>query len=374
LATAAVFLGHATKPDILFDMDYALIGLATIPSFLLISGFFTTFALYRGGRFLKKVAKRYYNMLAMFIPAAFLIFFMDLYTISVSAPVVATFKFDPDLSLSRILIDIFNLLTFSGEYWSLSTVGQGVFSNQAIWIIDYIMAYTVMTAALYLLTGWTRIITFVAAIAIAGIPVLLIAPLWFGGVLVFELTRRAFENDGIQPNTMHPIKLAARLGIDLSLTNAKRVAIVVMMTAGLLSLWIELSNTGSELYATSKTFASFEYRQYLGMSKRFLWQWSHVPSAFMVLYAGRIIFDGEVSDRILKPIQIASQYCFPVFAIHFSTMYFIQALMPGYVPRHNSLDPYVMMLSTFVISVAFGYLYFRCVRPFTDALSRKLFE
>ena len=171
VATAAVFIGHATKPDILFDIDVAIIGRATIPTFLLISGYFTTLSMYSGGRFLKKVAKRYYIMLTMFVPASFLIFCMDLYMVQAGAPILTIYKFDPDLSFGRVLIDVFNLFTFSGEYWSQSTVGQGVFSNQAIWIIDYIMAYTVMTAALYLLSGWVRVVTILGVMAIAGVPV-----------------------------------------------------------------------------------------------------------------------------------------------------------------------------------------------------------
>ena len=37
LATLAVFIGHATRPDVLSDMDVSLIGRATIPVFLMIS-------------------------------------------------------------------------------------------------------------------------------------------------------------------------------------------------------------------------------------------------------------------------------------------------------------------------------------------------
>lgn len=132
VAVAAVFIGHATKPDILFDVDVAILGRATIPSFLVISGFFATLSMSSGGRFFGKVSKRYYDMLAMFIPACVLIFYMDLYMIHVDAPILSNDKFDPGMSVERILLDIFSLLTFSGEYWSRSTFGQGVFSNQAI--------------------------------------------------------------------------------------------------------------------------------------------------------------------------------------------------------------------------------------------------
>ena len=373
LATAAVFVGHATKPDILFDMDIAILGRATIPSFFVISGFFTTLSMSSGGHFLKKVAKRYYIMLAMFIPAAVLIFFMDLYMIQVSAPIFANDKFDPNMSFERITFDFFDLITFSGEYWSLSTYGQGVFSNQAIWTIDYIMAYTVMTAAIYLLSGWTRVTVLLAAITIAGFPVLLLAPLWFAGVLAFEVHRRSFGADGATPGRWHPIGLAGRVGISLTPADAKKLAFMAMAAAVLLSVWIEASGSGEAVYSWSKSLAPYDVRQYLGMAKRFLWQWTHVPSLFVVICTARIIFDGHVGNDLLRPIQIASQYAFPVFALHFSAMYFVQALIPDYMPRHDAPDPYVMIGCTFVICVAYGYLFFRCVRPYSDALSRKLF-
>ena len=37
------------------------------------------------------------------------------------------------------------------------------------------------------------------------------------------------------------------------------------------------SDIGPQLYAWSKTFASYDFRQYLGMSKRYLWQYGHTP-------------------------------------------------------------------------------------------------
>ena len=86
------------------------------------------------------------------------------------------------------------------------------------------------------------------------------------------------------------------------------------------------------------------------MAKRFMWQWAHGPSLLIMLWAARIVFDGEVGKGRLRPIRNASQYCFPVFAIHFVTMYFVQALMPNYMPRHDALDPYVM------IAVVLGHI------------------
>ena len=322
VAVAAVFIGHATKPDIRFDVDVAILGRATIPSFLVISGFFATLSMSSGGRFFGKVSKRYYDMLAMFIPACVLIFYTDLYMIHVDAPILANDKFDPGISVERILLDIFSLLTFSGEYWSRSTFGQGVFSNQAIWIMDYIMAYTVMTAAIYLLNGWVRVVVLLGSVAIAGFPVLLLAPLWFAGVLAFEVQRRCFGADGIEPGGWHPIGLAGRLGISLTAAGARKMAFMAIVVVVVPSVWIEVGGFGEAVYSWSKSLAPYELRQYLAMAKRYPWQWTHVPSLFVVICAARIAFDGPVANTLLRPMQIASQYTFPIFAIHFSTMYF----------------------------------------------------
>ena len=189
LATAAVFLGHATRPDILFDVDFSLIGRATIPTFLIISGYFTAMSFSSAGGFSSKVGNRYYQLYVFFVPATLLVFVMDLYMLRVGSPFLLSDKIDPDMTASRILLDVFNLFTFSGEYWSLTTKGQGVFSNMAIWTIDYIMAYVVMTGALYLLRGKARILVLLAACLIAGPTVILLAPLWFTGVLAYEVHR-----------------------------------------------------------------------------------------------------------------------------------------------------------------------------------------
>ncbi len=86
IAFAAVFVGHATKPDILFDVDVAILGRATIPTFLIISGYFTTLSMSSGGRFFKKVAKRYYTMLKKIIPPIAQIIIIEFYMIQLQYP------------------------------------------------------------------------------------------------------------------------------------------------------------------------------------------------------------------------------------------------------------------------------------------------
>ena len=155
------------------------------------------------------------------------------------------------------------MLTFSGEYWSISTVGQGVFSNEAMWIMDYIMAYTVATAAIYILRGWRRIAALLIICVIAGPTVVLMSPLWFTGILAFEIDKRLDEG------------LAVRIGMagtrvlrNMVKRRARMLALLTMIGAFVLILVLEGNQLGEGLYQWSKTIVSYDYRQYLGMAKR----------------------------------------------------------------------------------------------------------
>ncbi len=361
LATAAVFLGHATRPDILFDIDCTLIGRATIPTFLIISGYFTAMSFSGGGHFLSKVGNRYFQLYVFFVPATLLVFAMDLYMLRVGGPFLLADKFDPDMSASRILIDVFNLFTFSGEYWSVTTIGQGVFSNMAIWTIDYIMAYVVMTGALYLLRGRARIAVLLTACVISGPTVMLLAPLWFTGVLAYNVNQWF----GL-PDAHH----ARWLG--LSARTLKWGALVAVGLAVATWVAIEVLGIGESVYRWSKTLASYELRQYLGMAKRFLWQWCYIPILFVIIVGARFIFDGPVKESTARRAKAVSRYALPVYAIHFTTMYFIQSLFPYYTPRHDSLDPYLMIGLTLVLSIGFGYIIFTWVKPVADSWQRRI--
>ena len=369
-----MIVGHATKPDILFDVDISLLGRATIPTFLMISGYFAalTFSkaqikgVSRGRKFLKSVMTRYFNMYFMFVPATLLVLAMDLWMISVDAPFIHTDKFDQDMSPLRIAKEFFQLFTFSGEYWAPSTVGQGVFSNAAVWTMDYLMAYTVATAALYLLSGPVRILTMGAAIIIAGPTILLLSPLWWAGVLAFEVHRRSAggQQAGSEGVVLGPLRLSDQA--------AKRLSIALFGCVAVAWLVFEWSGKGPELYQWSKKLASYDIRQYMGMSKRFLWQWVYVPILFTFLVTSKYIFIGPVNRVFRERVKTVSKYCFPVFAFHFTTMYFFQALIPDYQATYKSADPYMMAAASLAVSIAGGVCCFNYVKPITDGIYEKI--
>jgi peptidoglycan/LPS O-acetylase OafA/YrhL len=372
LATFAVFLGHATRPDLLFDVDFSLIGRATIPTFLIVSGYFTTMSFAHGGRFMKKVAKRYFNMWVFFIPASALVLAMDMYLISVDSVILSRDKFDPDMSVTRIAIDLFNMLTFSGEYWAKSTFGQGVFSNEAFWTMDYIMGYSLLTAALYLLTGWQRVFGTLLICALLGPTVLLLSPLWFAGVAAYETHRRWLFRDG-RTSVTHLVDRLHRRGWRTDLSTLRRVAIVVSI--GVFPAWaaFEYYAVGPELYAWSKTLLPYEWRQHMGMAKRYLWQWAYLPGLFGLLVLARLFLDGPATGWFSRLAAMGSRYAFPVYAIHFTLLYLLQSLIPDYTPRHDTSGPYIMMIVSLALSVLFGYVCYRWVKPVTDVWAKRIF-
>lgn len=356
LATFAVFLGHLTRPDVLFDVDVAPLGRGTIPTFLIISAYLAAMSFQKGGHFGIRVAERYYSLYAVFLPASVLVLLMDIWLIHVGSPLILNDKFDPDLSLGRIGVEVFQLFTFSGEYWSPSTFGQGVFSNQAYWTMDYILAYTVGTAAFYLLRGWKRSVALVVIALIAGPTVLLLAPIWVAGVAAFEMQKRIDAR-------------AHRSGMAVS----RRLGGAVIVVAVACWVSIEAFGWGADLYAWSKTLAPYEIRQHLGMAKRFLWQWAYIVPLTLMLVAAKYALSGSVSAVWQRRVSNAAKYSLPFYAIHFSLIYLVQSWFPGYEARHDAWQPYAVGAITIVLAIVFGYAQLRWIAPPARRLRRRLF-
>lgn len=358
-ATLAVFVGHLTRPDVLFDVDVSLIGRAAIPVFFMVSGFLTAMTFEAGGSFWNGVLRRYLNMYAIFLPAAVIILAMDLVIIAHDGDLTENYKFEVVMSAGQVWSEIFDILTFSGEYWSLSTIGQGAFSNQAMWTMDYIMAYTVMTCAFYLLTGWRRWAGLVIVALIAGPTVVLLSPLWIAGVMAYEAVKPddAPRSGNCQKRYMPNLTRLPKVPLALA---------AGILTAGSF-IALDGYGLGETLYESSKSLASFEWRQYLGMAKRFAWQLAYLPALFLLFVAARKLLTFDLKSKtFVKWMKMASRYCLPVYALHFSTIYFLQALTPGYMASAGSIHPYMVGIMTLLICVGFGWLSFRFIKPVSD--------
>ena len=125
---------------------------------------------------------------------------------------------------------------------------------------------------------------------------------------------------------------------------------------------------GVELYDWSKTLASFEYRQYLGMSKRWAMQYGHMVFLFVFLVMSKYIFVSDTPpERASAVIAKIVPYTLPVFIFHFPLLYFFAAVI-----KHDPTDPFEQAALFFAVlagCVALGKLCF-LAKPAFDRLQK----
>lgn len=364
-ATFAVFLQHATGDPALYESKIALFGRAVIPIFLVISGYMTAMTAMHGRSFLEKSTRRYLKYYAVVIPAVLALFLCDLYLVSVGSPIVESVKFENEHSIYTFLRELFQALTFSGEYWRLTPHSQGLFGSVSYWTMDYILAYAVATMALYMLSGITRTAALLAVAAIAGPTVLLLAPLWFCGVLAFEFNRRtdAAAYDPANARSEPPMRAFHQ-----------RYALYLFAIGVLWCLAVEWAGIGDAAYQLSKDFASYEWRQHLGMAKRYLWQWLYLPGLFLMLISTGAMLGDTPSPKWRSHLRHAAAYTFPVYIAHFSFIYLAQSLVPNYQPTAGSADPYIMMVIAMAITLLFSWMTIQFVQPLADRWIARLYS
>ena len=140
------------------------------------------------------------------------------------------------------------------------------------------------------------------------------------------------------------------------------------------------SGLGDRLYKWSKSFASYEWRQHLGLSKRYLLQWGHIVFLFLLLLLSKyIIVDRRPEPAWLGQIrETLSRYAPAIFLFHFPLMYFFAA-----VTRHDATsdrDQTVLLVLVLAGSAAFGWLCFwlndhaRRIGPWARGRFRRLDE
>lgn len=110
---------------------------------------------------------------------------------------------------------------------------------------------------------------------------------------------------------------------------------------------------GDLLYAWSKTLASYDYRQYLGMSKRWAMQYGHLLFLFSLLLLSRYIFVWDKTPSALtKLLNVVAPYTIPIFIIHFPLLY-VFAAITGHDPQ-NPVHEIRLLLLVLVASIFFG--------------------
>lgn len=357
VATLAVFLGHAST-RLFADTHVSLLGRATIPIFMMLSGYLTANAFSRGGNFFKKIVRRYVGLYFVVIPAFFIVLTADLWLVHKGSIILHYDKFDSNFTFGRFLREAFEALTYTGEYWRLDTVSQGMWSNAAYWTLDYIMAYTTLTAALYLLSGWQRIAVFLVVTAVAGPTVLLLSPLWWAGVVAYEMHRLC---------SLSWVEEQGGRRAQSNLFWAMRHASPGLAIVGIGSVvFIEFNGLGDAFYRESKMWVSHDWRQYLGMAKRFAWQWPLVPGLFLVLVASKYVIAWTPSAITRRRVRFAAGFTLPIYATHFTLLFVVRAAIPNYQATWSSPDPWILTVSALGWTLLIAWICIRWIKPQAD--------
>lgn len=123
---------------------------------------------------------------------------------------------------------------------------------------------------------------------------------------------------------------------------------------------------GDDLYAWSKTLASWDLRQHLGMSKRWAMQYGHLAFLFVLLVLSKYVL---VSDRpaglVSRLVKLIDPYTLPVFIFHFPLLYFFAALT-GHNPN-DSGDRILLFAAVLASCIVLGKLCY-LVKPVFDRL------
>jgi len=152
--------------------------------------------------------------------------------------------------------------------------------------------------------------------------------------------------------------------IEISGLRRSRAVLLSLLTL-LLYAWFMHSVIGPRLFDWSKTFASHDIRQYLGMSKRYLWQYGHMLFLFLLLVLSRYVFlSDEIASSYRKCVDMVMVHTFPIFILHFPLLFFLAAVTD--YDRASNWQQLALLLSIVALCILFGKIC-RVLKPSYDA-------
>ena len=153
----------------------------------------------------------------------------------------------------------------------------------------------------------------------------------------------------------------------------KRSTAIVLsvLTLSIYSAYI-LSGAAEWLYQWSKTFASYEIRQHLGLSKRYLLQYGHIVFLFILLVLSRYIFNIPTAFPIPeKWVGTSAKYTPAVFIFHFPILFFLVAVTD--YDRTSNFAQFLLLGSVLLLCILAARASF-LMKPFFDRAQSRCLE
>lgn len=193
LASIMVFIYHFMYLGYTGDSDFSAkffpsLGYLGVAVFFVLSGFVISFvAEEKHHSFEDFLQARLARLYSVYIPALILTFFADIIGRHFSPEI---YKNYPNSLEVKTIARFFTSIFFMQENSFFSTRWL---SNGPLWSLAFEFWYYIIFSAYFFFKGWSRIFFVTITILFAGYKVMLLSPLWLGGVILYMNRKLIFQ-------------------------------------------------------------------------------------------------------------------------------------------------------------------------------------
>jgi peptidoglycan/LPS O-acetylase OafA/YrhL len=290
LASAIVAFAHLTQaPFSTGWKDVTDYGRDAVAVFFVLSGFVIRYVTTRHKSDLQEyLADRLSRIYSVAIPALIITLLLDVASRRVNPAFYAYWAPQYVHPITRILIN----LAFCGQIWHHSV---DPLSNSPYWSIIYEVAYYLGYGCFFYLAGRWRWIAVIGVCLFFGPSIVLLAPLWIGGCIVFDLYQRWNISGTMAINMIRSAMLLAILG---SLLIVYR-SIKHKLAGGMLILRHAIHLDGQRLNANNVIFG-------------IVWMLIFMSLIFL---AKHFALDSET--KFIRITRFIAEGTFPIYLLHF---------------------------------------------------------
>ncbi|MEM9616387.1 MAG: acyltransferase [Pseudomonadota bacterium] len=235
-------------------------------------------------------------------------------------------------------------LTFSNEFWRWPfRLG----SNGPYWSLGYEVWYYVLFGVFVFARGWARIAVLALIAAMVGPGVLMLAPIWILGVILFR---------------------GCRLGWFSPDARGSSAIIGAVAAIAPIVIYFGLRASGADEALSAASHALLSRVRYLGGvgdAARFLWFWT-VGALVVFHFAGVAMlaerFRTGVSRAVSTPVRWLAGASFSIYIIHYPVMQALDAVWDG--ETSSGLRAAALGVSTIGLCIFFAALFERRLPAF----------
>ncbi len=282
----------------------------------------------------------------MLVPAIVLTLVFDRVGLAID-PMAYRAPYYADQPLGQVL---WRGLSFSHE-WSGTATALRLGTNAPLWSISFEAAYYAIFGIAVFVRGWMRPVLLAGIVALAGLPVMLLFPMWLAGVLVWRLQRRG----GRFPS--RPVALALAV-----------VPVVILVALKSANIDNDLLRLTGVLVAPEGAWQALRWAQEV--------LWNSVIAAALALHLigmARVApalpraLPRALASALARGIRWLAGASFSVYVMHYPIMHLLDATLPEDI----ALKSAVFIVVPLGLCLIFAELFERPLPRLRAMLSRR---